>query len=32
MKDLQREAQRWWRQALSDLAFLPVVREGPSGG
>jgi HEPN domain-containing protein len=27
MKNLQREAQRWWRQALSDLAFLPIVRQ-----
>lgn len=23
----QLEADRWWRQALNDLAFLPIVRE-----
>jgi HEPN domain-containing protein len=27
MKDLRREADRWWRQALSDFAFLPVARQ-----
>ena len=27
MKDLEREADRWWRQALSDFDFLPVARE-----
>ncbi len=27
MKDLEREADRWWRQALSDFAFLPIARE-----
>jgi HEPN domain-containing protein len=27
MKDLHSEAHRWWRQALSDFAFLPKVRE-----
>ncbi len=26
MKDLKREADRWWRQALSDFAFLPAVQ------
>jgi len=26
MKDLKREAQRWWRQARSDFAFLSVAR------
>jgi HEPN domain-containing protein len=25
MKDLHREADRWWRQARSDLEFLPVA-------
>ena len=25
--DLQREADRWWRQALADLSFLPVARQ-----
>jgi HEPN domain-containing protein len=25
--DLQHEADRWWRQALIDLAFLPVARQ-----
>jgi HEPN domain-containing protein len=27
MKDLAREANRWWRQAQADLAFLPVARQ-----
>lgn len=27
MKDLEREADRWWRQALSDFAFLPIARQ-----
>jgi len=27
MKDLNREASRWWRQALSDLALLSVIRQ-----
>lgn len=27
MKDLDREASRWWRQALSDLALLSVIRQ-----
>jgi len=27
MKDLKREADRWWRQALSDFAFLAVARQ-----
>ncbi len=27
MKDLELEAHRWWRQALSDLDFLPVARQ-----
>ena len=27
MKDLEREAHRWWQQALSDFAFLPVARQ-----
>lgn len=26
MKDLKREARRWWNQALSDFGFLPVAR------
>lgn len=26
MKDLERQADRWWRQTLSDFAFLPVAR------
>jgi HEPN domain-containing protein len=25
--DLQRKADRWWRQALADLSFLPVARQ-----
>ena len=27
MKDLEAEAKRWWRQALSDLAFLSAARQ-----
>jgi len=27
MKDLEREADRWWRQALSDFDFLPIARK-----
>ena len=27
MKDLEREADRWWRQALSDFGFLRVARQ-----
>jgi len=27
MKDLEREADRWWRQALSDFALLSVIRQ-----
>lgn len=27
MKDLNREADRWWRQALSDFDFLSKIRE-----
>jgi HEPN domain-containing protein len=27
MKDLELEANRWWRQASADFAFLPKVRE-----
>ena len=25
--DTQREASRWWRQALADFSFLPVARQ-----
>lgn len=27
MTDPRREADRWWRQASADLAFLPVARD-----
>jgi HEPN domain-containing protein len=27
MKNLKDEANRWWRQAQSDFAFLPTVRQ-----
>lgn len=27
MKDLGREADRWWQQSLSDFDFLPVARQ-----
>lgn len=27
MKDLLREADRWWRQACADCDFLPVARQ-----
>lgn len=27
MKDLRYEADRWWRQACSDLSLLPVIRQ-----
>jgi HEPN domain-containing protein len=27
MKDPKNEARRWWRQALSDFAFLPTAME-----
>jgi len=27
MKDLAREASRWWRQAQADLSFLTVARQ-----
>jgi HEPN domain-containing protein len=27
MKDLHREASRWWRQALSDLSLLSMIRQ-----
>lgn len=27
MKDLTREADRWWRQARADLAFLPIAKQ-----
>ena len=27
MKDLKREADRWWRQAQADLDFLPIARQ-----
>ena len=27
MKDMEREAGRWWRQALSDFALLSVIRQ-----
>jgi len=27
MKDLKLEADRWWRQACADLAFLPVAKQ-----
>jgi HEPN domain-containing protein len=27
MKDLKSEARRWWRQALSDFAFLSTAME-----
>jgi HEPN domain-containing protein len=26
MKDMKTEANRWWRQALSDFAFLPKIQ------